>query len=627
MQLLQQFIADRDEDAFATIVRRHGAMVLGVSRGVLRHRQDAEDVFQATFLVLARKAYTIRKHGSLSSWLHGVAYRLALKAKARVGRQREQTNADPFSASTIDDLTMREGRAILHDEIHQLDEKYRASLLLCYWEGKTRDEAAEQLGMSSGAFKKCLERARNLLGSRLARRGLVPSATFFAMLFAENGVQAALPSVLITTTAQAAVAFVTGKSAGVSVVAAAFAEGVMHTMNMTKWATTICAVILLAGLGTGFGLGAFHFLQGDAGARGKAGADQSVQEAKGKAKEAQKPDKERIVGIWRFDKGTVNGEDLPVELKVLGRLQFTKEGELIMTVTAPPPVAGDANKGIYDLVGPGKIDLKMGMKEKDALAIYKFEGNDRLTICANNPDAKERPTEFKAEKDGKNLLFVLVRAKPGEEKPTADEIAKLKGVDRIREAAARTQTTNNFKQIGIAMHNYHDQAKSLPAHAIYSKDGKTPLLSWRVTILPYIEQTDLYNEFKLDEPWDSKHNKKLIAKMPKTYEIPTKAKEGETFLQVITGPDTLFNGAKKMKFTDVTDGLSNTLLVVEAKTPVVWTKPDDVPLPKDKDKRLPVGGAFSNGFIVVMCDGSVRMVPHTIEVPAFRALITPTAGD
>src|SRR5262249_24922121 len=156
MQLLQQFIADQDETAFAAIVQRHGNMVLGVCRSVLRHQQDAEDAFQAAFLVLARKAHTVRKHEALSSWLHGVAYRLSPKALSRrqpvtFGDARE--NANPFAANHVDDLTMRELRGILHEELDRLGDKYRTPLLLCYWEGKTRDEAAEQLGMTAGAFK------------------------------------------------------------------------------------------------------------------------------------------------------------------------------------------------------------------------------------------------------------------------------------------------------------------------------------------------------------------------------------------------------------------------------------------------------------------------------------------
>jgi RNA polymerase sigma factor (sigma-70 family) len=627
MQLLQQFIADRDEDAFAALVQRHGAMVLGVTRSVLRHQQDAEDVFQAAFLVLARKAHTIRKQDSLSSWLYGVAYRLALKAKARAGRRREETSTDPVSASTIDDLTTREVRVILHEEMHGLTEGYRAALLLCYWEGMTRDEAAEQLGMSPGAFKKFLERARNLLGSRLVRRGLIPSSAIFAALLTENVVQAGLSSVITKTTTQAAVAFATGKSAGASVSAVALAEGAIFTMNITKWAATILAVILVAGLGTGFGLAAYQLVQEDAaGARGRVGADQAVQEPKGKGKEAEKPDNERIVGVWRITTMREGGNESPEVITKFGRATFTKDGAMILNI------AGEEQKpGAYKLVEKGEIDLRPVPGQLNP-GIYKFDGNDRLSICMG---LDNRPTKFSGDKDSGCMLLVFERAKAGEEKVNAEELAKFKkegGLDKIREAAARTQSVNNLKQIGLAMHNYHDQEKNFPAHAIYSKDGKTPLLSWRVAILPYIDQQALYNEFKLDEPWDSKHNKKLIAKMPMIYKMPgdgkaKEAKEGETFYQVITGPDTLFNGAKAMKITDITDGTSNTILVVEAKVPVAWSKPDDVPLPKDKDKRLPLGGCFSNGFHAVFCDGSVRMFPHDVDIAVFRAAITPAAGD
>src|SRR4029077_9290448 len=133
---------------------------------------------------------------------------------------------------------------------------------------------------------------------------------------------------------------------------------------------------------------------------------------------------------------------------------------------------------------------------------------------------------FNAEQNSKQVLFVLERVTPM-------EIAG--GPD-----AGRMQSTNNIKQIMLAFHNYHDTMKGMPAHAIYSKDGKKALLSWRVAILPYIEQNNLYMQFKLDEPWDSDHNKKLIATMPRIY-MPLgmgkkdKMEDGKTYYVVFTG--------------------------------------------------------------------------------------------
>jgi len=179
------------------------------------------------------------------------------------------------------------------------------------------------------------------------------------------------------------------------------------------------------------------------------------------------------------------------------------------------------------------------------------------------------------------------------------------------------------------MHGYAAENKFLPMHAIYSKDGKTPLLSWRVAILPYIEQAVLYREFKLDEPWDSEHNKKLIPRMPATYDRPTflekASKEGKTFYQVFTGPDTVFPGNQKMTLAAITDGTSNTILAIEARDPVIWTRPEDLTLPKDKDKMPAVGG--DHGVNVLFCDGSVRFFRSGPPPAALRALVTPNGGE
>src|SRR6516225_4744896 len=137
--LLQRFVDERDEAAFETVLRRHGPMVLDVCRGVLRNEADAEDAFQATFLILASKAGSIRKTASLASWLHGVAYRTALKARAQSAtRQKLEARVPARQPAEPDDLSWREVRQVLHEEVSRLPECYRAPLVLCYLEGATQ---------------------------------------------------------------------------------------------------------------------------------------------------------------------------------------------------------------------------------------------------------------------------------------------------------------------------------------------------------------------------------------------------------------------------------------------------------------------------------------------------------
>jgi RNA polymerase sigma factor (sigma-70 family) len=633
-QLLQRFLADRDEASFAALVQRHGTMVLGVCRSVLHHQQDAEDVFQAAFLVLARKAHTVRKQQALGSWLHGVAYRLALKAKARVNRRRarEKPAEDQMSASSADDLTWRELRLILHEELHGLPDKYRAPLLLCYWEGKTRDEAAEQLGLTGSALKKRLERGRNLLQSRLTRRGLAPSAALFGTLLVENGARAAVCSVLTNSTAKAAVVFAGGKGGSAvapATAAVTLAEGAIRAMHTTKWAMTALAATLLAGLGLALGLVTQQVLQ----ARQPDVQSNAILAVRGqkagagdKEPAAQKKDQERIIGTWRISKGCANGKDIPAEYTALGRLTFSKDGKITLSVV------DDIKQGNYKLVGPGQVDFTFDAGKEDGLAIYKFDGDNRLTLCLNNgPGGNNRPTEYSGEEGSGQVLLVLVRAKTGEEKPTAQELAKNKeAVEKIREEAARAQSANNLKQIGLGFHDFHGAKNVLPLHAIYDKDGKVPLLSWRVAILPHIGEQALYDEFKLDEAWDSPHNKKLIAKMPTIYAAPVAvkgAKEGMTYYQVFTGPDTPFDAIKEITFQDIKDGTSNTLAVIEAKDAVIWTKPADLKLPKEGDKLPAVGGMFKSGFHVLLFDGSVHFFGPNPPAAELRALITPDGGE
>jgi hypothetical protein len=201
------------------------------------------------------------------------------------------------------------------------------------------------------------------------------------------------------------------------------------------------------------------------------------------------------------------------------------------------------------------------------------------------------------------------------------------GIAKVRAAANRNMSINNVKQIVLAMHNYHDTYQRFPPAAISDANG-TPLLSWRVAILPFIEGVDLYKQFHLDEPWDSEHNKKLLSKMPKVYApINVEVKEPfTTFYKVFTGKSTPFEDPTGNKIADIVDGTSNTLMVVEGDGPVPWTKPEDLPF--DPDKKLPkLGGQFDEGFVAGFCDGSVRFINHKISEKTLKALITRNGGE
>jgi type II secretory pathway pseudopilin PulG len=203
----------------------------------------------------------------------------------------------------------------------------------------------------------------------------------------------------------------------------------------------------------------------------------------------------------------------------------------------------------------------------------------------------------------------------------------LPAVQAVREAARRTQSSNNLKQIGLALLNYESAYGRFPARAIFDKNGK-PLLSWRVQILPFIEEAPLYKEFHLDEPWDSEHNKPLIANMPRIYGNPSRPMDSKTNYLVPVGPGTVFEGDKGLKISQITDGTSNTILAVEANEDraVIWSKPDDLPVNLEKP-LTGLGGLRPSGFQAIFCDGSVRLISNSSDLQALKALFTYAGGD
>jgi RNA polymerase sigma factor (sigma-70 family) len=253
-QLLEQFVMRREQAPFAALLRRHGPMVLGVCRRVLGHDQDAEDAFQATFLVLARKAGSIRKHESIGSWLHGVAFHVAERLRAKNARRvtHERKAVSRPAVDPADDVAWREIRCLLDSELARLPEHYRGPLVLCYLQGKTQDEAARQLDWSVRTFRRRLKCARDLLVRRLTRRGVSLSAALSAPLLTDASAQASLPPLLADSTVRAGLASAKGNAVSgiVSAQVVALAEGGVGSL-VAKKASVVVLVLLSLALGLG----------------------------------------------------------------------------------------------------------------------------------------------------------------------------------------------------------------------------------------------------------------------------------------------------------------------------------------------------------------------------------------
>jgi RNA polymerase sigma factor (sigma-70 family) len=554
-ELLRRFVRQRDEAAFELLVWRHAELVLNVCRGVLREEASVEDAFQATFLVLLRKAGSIAKREALPAWLHRVAYRIALRARGQAAREaRRQAGADlellaaPAEPGLDSDL-----REMLHQEIARLPARYRAVVVCCCLEGRTHEETARQLGWTKGTVSGRLARARDILRKRLGRRGVTAGASVFCVELlagSASGWTGRVPGLLSAVRGLArGGATLAG---GMSPRAVALAEGVIRSMFQMKlkWGLFAFFAVCLTGLGAGLGA------------------------------------------------------------------------------------------------------ARLSDKKADADVSARGANEDR------KPAAGEKPAE--------------------------------RAPNEPQEVVNRLLVRRNLRTIVNGVLHYNDTFGHLPLPAITGKDGK-PLLSWRVAILPFIEQDNLYRQFKLDEPWDSPHNKKLLAQMPRVF-APIGAKPRtahSTFYQYVVGSEAVFTqwsapkapgggagprpgasggpgpnpsgagsgpgpaagagapegagigtggpggattipgagpaGAPRIP-ASIPDGTSNTLLIVEAGRAVPWTKPEDVSYhPKKPVPRL--GGAFKNIFHAAFADGSVTALPRKIDEKTLRALITPAGGE
>jgi RNA polymerase sigma factor (sigma-70 family) len=258
-QLLEEYLSRQEEAALAVLVRRHGPMVWGVCRRVLRNYHDAEDAFQATFLVLVRRAASIVPPEKVANWLYGVAHQTALKARATAAKRKErerQVTEMPETAAAEPDR-WQEVRPVLDQELSRLPEKYRLVMVLCDLEGKTRREAACQLGVPEGTIAGWLARARRMLAKRFGRRGLVFSAGVLATVISHHAASAAVPAPVLASTMKAATLFAAGQAAASGVISAevaALTEGVLKSMVLSKAKLALCVALVIGLLVGGWGV-------------------------------------------------------------------------------------------------------------------------------------------------------------------------------------------------------------------------------------------------------------------------------------------------------------------------------------------------------------------------------------
>jgi RNA polymerase sigma factor (sigma-70 family) len=407
-QLLERFVNEADGGAFQALVRRHGPLVLGVCTRVLDSEHDAEDAFQATFLVLVRKAGLIRAPELLGPWLYGVAHRTALKVKAAASKRRrlEKRLAELAPPPATDDLTWRDLRPVLDEEVNRLPRKYRAAVVLCYLEGKTNEQAARILGCPQGTVFSRLAWARERLRRQLSRRGLALTVGALAAFLTPSAVSAAVPAPLVVFTSEAAAGFAAGKAAAAgttSARAAAFAEGVLREMFLTK--LKIAAVALLAAgvAGTAAILLTCQALAGGPASVKNEGAAQPI------AKEADKPktDKDNLQGAWIPVSVEEGGKKIPEDEVKAKNVEIVFTGDKVTL-----PIKGDAKEFGYKLdpsKKPKQIDLLLG-DGKTAKGIYLLDG-DTLKLCVEKEPDGERPTEFAAKEGTTHNLIVLKKKK------------------------------------------------------------------------------------------------------------------------------------------------------------------------------------------------------------------------
>jgi RNA polymerase sigma factor (sigma-70 family) len=413
--LLERFVSRRDGKAFAALMERHGPMVLRLCRQLLSDVHDAEDACQATFLVLARKAASIRKGEALGSWLYGVAHRVAARARALRARRRQRER----QGAALADIEAGGGpepsdlQPVLHQEVNRLPERYRVPVVLCYLEGKTNAEAARALRRPVGTIKVRLARARQMLRTRLERRGLALSAGLLAAALAENAAPAALPAALRAVTLKAALRFAAGNTSPggpVSPRVAALTRGVLRSLRLGE-----LKPVAAVGLALGLIVLVICLFLFRGRARQPAGVAKEDDVKPAAARE--EGDEKKLQGDWKMAGAVFNGRQMPVVGldNTLWSFQGAKfilqlDGRVVAHFVYK--LAPDQKPKAIDLT---RTDERGRPQGKPETWVYELDG-DTLRMCKPVEGKTARPKELASKPGSDTMLMEFKRQPTGQEK-------------------------------------------------------------------------------------------------------------------------------------------------------------------------------------------------------------------
>jgi RNA polymerase sigma factor (sigma-70 family) len=465
-ELLGSFIERHDEVALAALIQRHGPMVWGVCRRLLGHH-DAEDAFQATFLVLARKAASVVPRAMVGIWLYGVAHRTALQARRTAARRRArevQVTVMPATEAVPPDR-WADVQPLLDQELSCLPDNYRAVLLLCDLEGRTRKEVARQLRVPQGTVAGRLARARVMLAKRLAARGVTLSGGALAAVLAQNVASAGVPIAVMSYTIKTTGLFALGKAAAAGMISpkvAALTKGVLRAMLLSKL-KVVMVLVVIAALGGVAGL--IHHTPAAEPPKDQAAtrsADRPEQPAKNRK---PKPDEEQLRGTWKLVKAEENGKSGTLRDGDLGGTAvFAVRGE-----TLHMKVTEDGKNGLPIMdrffvfrldttTTPKLIDLAdwhegFANNSKVLEGVYSLDGNT-LTICFadgcfGENSEKSRPTTLRSKEGSNTTVWWLEKEaeakKPGEPAAPGPGAAPAGAGDKkTKETAATAELDGSY---------------------------------------------------------------------------------------------------------------------------------------------------------------------------------------